>query len=119
MALLKKDKKEKAVQSSVDYKGNRRYVGRAETVAYVLNDAAATLNISDFYERYIYDVVKIDFNLLAIQNVVSTAWDSVNDTFIGVLVDKTRTRWGKFKPWILVGMITTVFLYSHQWHMKK
>ena len=51
MALLKKGNKNKALQESVDYKGNRRYVGRAETVAYVLNDAAATLNISDFYER--------------------------------------------------------------------
>lgn len=51
----------------------RRYVGRKETIAYVLNDVASSLNIDDYKERYIYDVVKIDFNLLAIQNVVSTA----------------------------------------------
>lgn len=70
----------------------RRYVGKKETIAYVLNDVAASLNIDDYKERYIYDVVNIDFNLLAIQNVFATVWDSVNDTFIGVLVDKTRTR---------------------------
>ena len=40
----------------------RRYVGRKETIAYVLNDVASSLNIDDYKERYIYDVVKIDFN---------------------------------------------------------
>ena len=93
----------------------RRYVGRKETIAYVLNDVAASLNIDDYKERYIYDVVKIDFNLLAIQNVVSTAWDSVNDTFIGVLVDKTRTRWGKFKPYVLLGEIPLTILGMWYW----
>ena len=45
-----------AVYQSNDFE-NRRFVGKRETVAYVLNDAAASLNINDFKERYIYDVV--------------------------------------------------------------
>ena len=81
----------------------RRFVGKKETLAYVLNDASYSLNIDDFKERYIYDVVKIDFKFLAFQNLVGTIWDTVNDTFIGVLVEKTRTRWGKFRPYLLLG----------------
>lgn len=45
---------------------NRRFVGTKETVAFVLEDTAQSLNIDSFKERYIYDVVKIDFNYLAI-----------------------------------------------------
>ncbi len=93
----------------------RRYVGRKETVAYVLDDVAASLNIDDYKERYIYDVVNIDFNLLAVQSMVSTVWDAVNDTFIGVMVDKTRTRWGKFKPYILFGKIPFTILGMWYW----
>ena len=93
----------------------RRYVGRKETIAYVLNDVAASLNIDDYKERYIYDVVNIDFNLLALQNVVATAWDSVNDTFIGVLVDKTRSRWGKFRPYVILGEIPLTILGMWYW----
>ncbi len=93
----------------------RRYVGKKETLAYVLNDVAASLNIDDYKERYIYDVVNIDFNLLAIQNVVATAWDSVNDTFIGVIVDKTRTRWGKFRPYVILGEVPLTVLGMWYW----
>ena len=35
---------------------NRRFVGVKETVAYVLEDTAQSLNIDDFKDRYIYDV---------------------------------------------------------------
>ena len=79
----------------------RRFVSSKETVAYVLNDASYSLNINDFKDRYIYDVVKIDFDFLAFQNIFATVWDTINDTFIGTVVEKTRTRWGKFRPYLL------------------
>lgn len=36
---------------------------------------------------------------------VLRVFDAVNDPFMGFLVDNTRTRFGKFKPWIVVGGI--------------
>ncbi len=116
MAKVKENKPNgSAKYEQVEYKGNRRYVGRAETVAYVLNDAAATLNISDFYERYVYDVIKIDFNYLALHNMIATIWDIINDTFIGVIVERTRTRWGKFKPYMIFGQIPLMVIGLFYW----
>ena len=94
---------------------NRRFVGVKETVAYVLEDTAETMNIDDFKERYIYDVVKIDFGLLALQSSISTVWDAINDTFIGVIVEKTRTRWGKFRPYLLLGQFPLTILGLWYW----
>ena len=94
---------------------NRRFVGVKETVAYVLEDTAQSLNINDFKDRYIYDVVKIDFAYLAIQNTVATVWDTFNDTFIGVIVEKTRTRWGKFRPYLLLGQFPLTILGLWYW----
>ena len=94
---------------------NRRYVGTKETVAYVLNDAAASLNIDHYRDRFIYDVIKIDFRFLAIQNIFAGIWDTFNDLFIGVIVDRTRTRWGKFKPYILFGQIPLTLLGLWMW----
>lgn len=77
------------------------YVGVRETVAYLFNDWANTFNIDSFKERYIWDVVHIDFTVSAVMNLVTTAWDVINDTFISVIVDNTRTRIGKFRPYLI------------------
>lgn len=113
MALFKKKPEE--TQPITDTRYHRRYVGRKETVAYILEDTAQSLNISEFYDRYIYDVVKIDFSFLAIQNFVATMWDIINDTFIGVIVERTRTRWGKFRPYVLIGKIPLTIISCWYW----
>lgn len=110
-----KEKKPKLLIEQVEYKGNRRYVGSLETAAYVLNDAASSLNIDDFKERFVFDVIKIDFNYLALHNMIATIWDIINDTFIGVIVDRTRTRWGKFKPYMLFGQIPLMIIGLFYW----
>jgi len=89
------------VRTGIVYQ-DRRYVGSRETVAYVLFDVSNSFNINLYAERFIFDVLHIDFYYLAIVNFINTIWDVVNDTFTGVIVDKTRTRWGKFKPYLMV-----------------
>ena len=76
------------------------YVGTKETVAYLLNDVSNSFNIGH-ETQYIFNVVKIDFGINAIAGLFTGAWDVINDTVIAAIVDNTRTRIGKFRPYLL------------------
>ncbi|MBQ7121447.1 MAG: MFS transporter [Clostridia bacterium] len=96
---------------------NRRYIGQRERIGYLLNDVSGSFNIDKYKERFIYDIVLLDFDFLAVFGLFSGLWDVLNDTFIGVIVDRTRTRWGKFKPYILLGKIPLTIIGLWYWFM--
>ncbi|MDR1630544.1 MAG: MFS transporter [Oscillospiraceae bacterium] len=80
---------------------NRRYVGRKETVGYIAWDMAQSFNINSYSERFITSILKIGFSQQQVAEVIGGIWDIINDVMFATIVDKTRTRWGKFRPYLL------------------
>ncbi len=54
---------------------------------------------------YFQDVMGVSAAAMGIILLIARIFDAINDPFMGVITAKTKTRWGKFRPWIFIGSV--------------
>lgn len=96
---------------------NRRYVGTKETLAYIIYDISASFNISKYNDVFITDIVQIGLRFQTIVTFVIGIWDVINDIFLAAIIDRTRTRFGKFKPFLILYAGPGLLLSFFYWMM--
>jgi GPH family glycoside/pentoside/hexuronide:cation symporter len=75
-----------------------------EKIGYSFGDTASNLFFQTFifFLLYFYtDVMGIPAASVAIIFLIGRIWDAVNDPMMGMIADRTRTRFGKFRPFLL------------------
>lgn len=88
-------------------------------VAYGMGDVGCNFSwmfVGNFLMIFYTDVFGIGMSAVATLMLLSRFWDAINDPIIGTLTDKTHTRWGRFRPWLLFGApITAIVLMLTFW----
>jgi len=80
-----------------------------EKVAYGLGAVGKDMvyMLSASYVLYYYqDILGVSAIAMGIILMIARVFDAFNDPIMGVIVAKTKTRWGKFRPWLMIGTIT-------------
>lgn len=75
---------------------------------YGMGDFACNLiwQVISLYLLYFYtDVMLLNAKSIAAMFVVCRVIDAITDVLVGFAIDKTKTRWGKSRPWFLFGAI--------------
>ncbi|GAG25965.1 unnamed protein product, partial [marine sediment metagenome] len=93
--------------------------GRAQKIAFSVGGIGETgfyQVIAAFLLFFLIEVVHLDAWLAGLSYAIAFGgWNAINDPIIGVLSDKTRTRIGRRRPWIIVGAPLTLVFFILVW----
>lgn len=85
-------------------------------------DMFYTLTTVTFFNFYLTDVLKMTPERFALAGGALTIlriFDALNDPIMGIMVDNTNSRWGKYKPAMLIGALTSavffILLFTDLW----
>ena len=67
--------------------------------------------IATFSMIYFTDIIKVNPVFIGVMFFVAKLWDAFNDLFMGMIVDNTRSRWGKFIPWLVIGTLVNSIVF--------
>lgn len=84
---------------------HKRYLTPKEIAAYVLvnfGQKNLTQFVSAFKEFFMIQFLKLNTTAYANINLFASIYDAVDDTISGLIIDRTRTRWGRIRPFFII-----------------
>lgn len=87
--------------------------------AYGMGDVGCNFSwmfVGNFLMIFYTDVFGIGMSAVAALMLFSRFWDAINDPIVGGLTDRTHTKWGRYRPWLLVAApLTALVLMATFW----
>lgn len=76
------------------------------TIAYAIGSSGANASfymINNYLMLFYTDIVGLAATAISLIMLIARIWDAANDPMMGMIEDRTHTRLGKFRPWLIVG----------------
>lgn len=88
-------------------------------IAYAVGDFSNSMGpgtiVPFWYFYFLTDVARLDPVLAGLAVLIGGVWDAVNDPLMGMLSDRTRTRWGRRRPYLLFGAVPYGIMFALLW----
>jgi GPH family glycoside/pentoside/hexuronide:cation symporter len=87
--------------------------------AYAIGDLGNSVGpgtvVPFWYLYFLTDAAKLDPAFAGLSLLLGKLWDAINDPLVGILSDRTRTRWGRRRPYLLFGAIPYGVTFALLW----
>lgn len=94
-----------------------------ETVVPMMNYSSANITtsgagyvVSLYFMGFLTDVVNLDMKLAGLVTTIAVVWDAITDPVMGVFTDRTRSKYGKHRRYILWGMPLLCISFALMWN---
>lgn len=71
--------------------------------------------IASYFSVYMTDTLKIPAAAASAIMFVATLWDAINDPMMGVIADRTKSRWGRYRPYFIFAPVLLTFFATMIW----
>ncbi|MFO8036613.1 MAG: MFS transporter [Anaerolineales bacterium] len=91
---------------------------RGEKLMYGVGDIGFSLTttiLGAYFAIFLTDVVGLRPGIAAIAVFIGKSWDYVNDPVFGHISDRTRTKWGRRRPYLLFGALPLALTFTMLW----
>lgn len=86
-----------------------------EKIGYGIGAVGLDLSYGLFYSYlsyYLSSVLGLKEGFLLLLTPLARIWDGINDPIMGTIVDSTKTKIGKYRPWIVIGAVSNAVVLS-------
>lgn len=91
---------------------------RGEKLMYGVGDIGFSLTttiLGAYFAIFLTDVVGLRPGIAAIAVFIGKSWDYINDPVFGHISDRTRTKWGRRRPYLLFGALPLALTFTMLW----
>ncbi len=84
-----------------------------EKIGYGVGAVGLDLSYGLFYSYlsyYLSSVLGLKEGFLLLLTPLARIWDGINDPIMGTIVDSTKTKMGKYRPWIVIGAVSNALV---------
>ncbi len=96
-----------------------KLLSRRQKIIYGAGDIGFSLTstiLGAYFAIFLTDIVGVDPGYAAIALFIGRSWDYVNDPLIGYISDRTRSRWGRRRPFLLFGALPFAMAFTMLWY---
>jgi len=102
----------------MDERPDREHLSFRTRLSYAVGDLGFSLTgtiVAVYFGIFLIAVVGLAPGVAAIIVLVGRLWDWINDPLMGYISDRTRSKWGRRRPFLLLGFIPFGILFAMLW----